>query len=130
MTARKANPQPGGRPSKYDPAYCQRVVDLGKEGYSQEQISAEIDIDRATMNRWAEAHPEFRTALTRAKELEHAWWERVGQTALFADKFQATVWAKSMQARFRDKYTEKQQIDVNGSLTVQTVRYADDPASK
>lgn len=106
---------PAGRPSKYDPALCERVIELGREGKSYEQISASIDVDRATMNRWAEAHPEFRTALTRAKELEHAWWEEVGQQALFADKFQNAVWSKSMSARFRDKYTEKQQLEHTGA---------------
>lgn len=96
-----------GRPSTYDPAYCDRVIALGAEGKSPEQISAAIDVPRTTMLRWADEYPEFRTALTRAKELEQDWWESVGQIALFADKFQAAVWSKSMQARFREKYTEK-----------------------
>lgn len=96
-----------GRPSTYDPSYCARVIALGAEGKSPEQISAAIDVPRTTMLSWAETYPEFSTALTRAKELEQDWWETIGQTALFADKFQASVWAKSMQARFREKYTEK-----------------------
>lgn len=102
-----AIPNPRGRPSTYDPAHCDRVIALGAEGKSPEQISAAIDVPRSTMHRWAEEFPEFRAALTRAKELEQDWWESVGQTALFADKFQAAVWSKSMQARFREKYTEK-----------------------
>jgi hypothetical protein len=100
-------PNPRGRPSTYDPAYCDRVIELGADGKSPEQISAAIDVPRTTMLRWADEHPEFRTALTRAKELEQDWWESIGQKALFADKFQASVWAKSMSARFREKYTEK-----------------------
>lgn len=96
-----------GRPSTYDPAYCDRVIALGAEGKSPEQISAAIGVPRSTMQSWAEVHPDFSAALTRAKELEQDWWETIGQTALFADKFQASVWAKSMQARFREKYTEK-----------------------
>lgn len=105
---------PAGRPSKYNPSFCERVIELGREGKSPEQISADIDVDRATMARWAEAHPEFRTAITRAKELEHSWWEDVGCRALFADKFQQQVWAKSMQARFREKYTEQQVTTLQG----------------
>jgi hypothetical protein len=112
VAAESSNPR--GRPSKYDPAYCDRVMELGSQGLSYEQISAQIGADRATMNRWADVHPEFRTALTRAKELEQAWWERVGQTALFADKFQAAVWSKSMSARFREKYTDKVSQEISG----------------
>lgn len=98
---------PGGRPSKYDPAFCEAVEELGKKGKSQEQIAASLDVDPATLRNWAKEYPEFFLALTRAKMFEQAWWEDVGQTALFADKFQGNVWAKSMQARFREKYTEK-----------------------
>ena len=99
---------PAGRPSTYDPKYCDEVVRWGRLGKSLEQISAEINIPRTTMLSWADVHPEFSTALARAKELEQAWWEDVGQNALFADKFQNAVWSKSVAARFRDKYTERQ----------------------
>lgn len=105
---------PAGRPSKYNPDLCERVIELGREGKSYEQISAAIDVPRSTMDSWARVHPEFSAALTRAKELEHNWWEEVGQSALFADKFQHSVWAKSMSARFREKYTEKQQLEHSG----------------
>lgn len=105
---------PAGRPSKYKPEYCDLVVEHGAEGCSPEEISAKIGVPRRTMQSWAEQHPEFSAALERAKELEHAWWEGVGKRALFADKFQQQVWAKSMQARFRDKYTEKQQVEHSG----------------
>ena len=63
---------------------------------------------------WGQEHPEFLTALTRAKELEMNWWESIGQSALFADKFQNAVWAKSMAARFRDKYTDTQKQEHAG----------------
>jgi DNA-binding XRE family transcriptional regulator len=83
------------------------VEALGKEGKSPEQIAGTLDVDRATLINWGESNPEFLTALTRAKAFEQQWWEDVGQKALFADKFQSPVWAKSMSARFRDKYTER-----------------------
>lgn len=109
---------PGGRPSKYDPAYCEQVVELGKQGKSPVQIACALDVSRVTMLGWAEKHPAFSTALTRAKELEQDWWENVAQTALFADKFQASVWAKSMSARFRNDYTEKVTQEHTGRLVV------------
>lgn len=106
--------RPVGRPSSYDPAYCEQVIELGAEGCSPEEISAEIGVSRNTMDSWAEKYPEFSEALMRAKELEHAWWERTGKKALFADKFQQQVWAKSMQARFRNKYTERVEQTLQG----------------
>lgn len=103
-----------GRPSKYKPEYCATVENLGRQGKSQEQIAAALDVDPATLRRWEDADPEFRLALTRAKAFEQAWWEDVGQTALFADKFQAAVWSKSMSSRFKDKYTDKVQQEQSG----------------
>ena len=106
---------PAGRPSKYDPSYCDRVIELGAEGHSPEAIAAQLGVLRQTMLAWADVHPEFFAALQRAKDLELLWWEEAGRKALYADKFQQAVWAKSMQARFRDKYTEKQQLEHTGA---------------
>ena len=106
---------PGGRPSTYDPKYCEEVIELGRLGKSPESIAATIGVPRLTMYSWCEAHPEFSAAIKRAKDLEQLWWEEAGQSALFADKFQQLVWSKSMAARFRDKYTEKQQIEHSGN---------------
>jgi transposase len=100
----------GGRPSKYDPAYCAKVVKLGKQGKSLTQIAVALDVDKATLNNWADKHIEFFTSLTRAKQCEQAWWEDMGQKGLTADKFNSAVWAKSMSARFRDDYTERREL--------------------
>lgn len=100
---------PAGRPSKYDPAYCEKVIELGREGKSQVQIAVALDIPRQTMQSWADQHLEFSAALTRAKECEQAWWEEQGMKGLTADKFNSAVWSKSMSARFRDEYTERRE---------------------
>lgn len=100
----------GGRPSKYDPAYCERVIELGKKGKSLTQIAVSLDVTKATVLGWADQHIEFSTALTRAKQCEQAWWEDIGQEGLRADKFNSAVWSKSMSARFRDDYTERREL--------------------
>lgn len=112
--AKDKTKRPVGRPSTYDPAYCERVIELGAEGKSPEAIAATLGVLRQTMLAWAEVHPEFFTALEQAKELELLWWEEAGQKALYADKFQNAVWSKSMQARFRHKYTEQQVTTLQG----------------
>ena len=107
--------RPIGRPSKYKPEYCERVVEMAREtGAGFAEYAAEFDVDRASMYRWAEEHEEFRTALTRAKIQEQAWWERMGKTGMLADKFNALVWKTSVQARFRDDYTERTQTEITG----------------
>lgn len=113
--------QPVGRPSTYDPAYCSQVEELGLQGKSPAQISAIIGVPRSTMQLWGEKHPEFLAALKRAKELEQAWWEEAGQRmALMGGQFSnAAVWKKSMEARFRDKYTERRELSGNDGKPIE-----------
>lgn len=113
-----------GRPSDYDPAYCVDVISLGKEGKSKAQMAAHFDVARSTIDTWAAAHPEFSEALTRAMAHCQAWWEDKGQKGMELPGFNAAVWKKSVEARFRDDYTEKREIDhksSDGSMTPQRV---------
>lgn len=100
----------GGRPSRYKPEYCEQVIELGKRGFSPAMIASELDVDRKSLYDWADKHHEFATALTRAKSEEQAHWERMGMDNIKERQFQSSVWAKSMQARFRDDYTERRDI--------------------
>ena len=103
--------RPMGRPSLYKPEYCETVIELGKQGYSPAMIASEIDVDRSTLIYWAEKHQEFSTALARAKSEEQAYWERMGMENINERCFQSSVWAKSMQARFRHDYTERREVE-------------------
>lgn len=101
---------PAGRPTLYRPEYCERVIELGREGKSPAQIASDLDVARPTLLAWSDQHPEFLTALTRAKVHEQAWWEDKGQAALTSDRFNSAVWSKSMSARFREDYTERKEL--------------------
>lgn len=99
---------PAGRPSAYDPAYCDKVLELGAEGYSVVEMAAEIGVARATLEtNWPAAHPEFLEAFTHARQLSQAWWEGQGRKNLTADKFQAQLYSRSMAARFPHDWREK-----------------------
>jgi hypothetical protein len=102
--------RPVGRPSLYKLEYCDKVIELGKEGCSPAEIASHFDVDRETLANWGEAHPEFLAALTRAKVHEQAWWEKAGKSGMIADKFNAQVWSKSVSARFRNDYTERKEV--------------------
>lgn len=120
MAEEVANSEPdkhaGGRPSDYRAEYCDDVIALGKEGKSRAQMASHFDVSRQTIDNWAEAHPEFLEALTRALTHCQAWWEDKGQSGLILPGFNAAVWKKSVEARFRDDYTERQEQTVKGEL--------------
>ena len=71
-----------GRPTKYDPAYCDQIVAFCADGATLTDFAAEIDVARSTINKWAEEHEEFSEALGRAKAKMASWWgKRARQVA-------------------------------------------------
>ena len=111
---------PMGRPTDYRSEYCDRVIELGREGCSKAQMAARLDVCCNTLDNWAADHPDFLRALTRARDLAKAWWEDKGQDNLTAQSFQTGLWSRSMAARFPDDYTERQKRDVTANVTVQS----------
>jgi len=107
-----------GRPSTYDPAFCERVIELGKLGKSIEQIACNLGFSTRVMYNWKEAHPDFMHALEQAKEYEQDWWETIAQTHMIEEKdcakLNASIWSRSMAARFPKKYRESVKQEITG----------------
>jgi hypothetical protein len=64
-----------GRPTKYDTAYCDAVIQHCRDGYSLTSFAGTIGVSRRTLSNWAEANPEFAGALDVAKAIASHWWE-------------------------------------------------------
>lgn len=111
--------RPVGRPSTYDPAYCEKVVELGKLGKSIEQICYDLDIAVRTLYLWRDTHPEFMQALEDAKAFEQAWWESQAHAYMVetkdGPKLNASLWSRSMAARFPKKYRESVKQEITGA---------------
>lgn len=111
------------RPSAYDPAYCEQVIELGKQGMSVVEMAAHIGVGRTTLERdWPSAHPEFSQALTHARECSQAWWESMGRVNLLmppqSGSFNASVWSRSMAARFPNDWREKTEQKIEGEVAI------------
>ena len=124
------------RPSEYDPAYCERIIELGKQGLSVVEMAAEIGVSRNTLEtNWPAAHPEFLEAFTQAKTICQAWWEKQGRINLATQGFQAALYSRSMAARFPADWREVRGTELTGKdgAPVQTVqrieRVVIDPAN-
>lgn len=108
-----------GRPSTYDPAYCEKVVELGKLGKSIEQICYDLNTPVRTLYEWRDRHPEFSQALDDAKAFEQAWWESQAHAYMVetkdGPKLNASLWSRSMAARFPKKYRESVKQEITGA---------------
>ena len=99
---------PAGRPSKYDPVFCDAVIEAGADGKTIAGMAEALDIDRETLNNWRDAHPEFSCAVKRGLQKAQAWWEEKGRVATFGgvDGFNATSYIFQMKNRFREDWSD------------------------
>ena len=111
--------RPVGRPSLYDPKYCEEVIAYGRIGKSVEQIAANLNLSLRVLYAWRDKHEEFMHAMEYAKELEQAWWEEQAQAYMIenkeSDRLNATLWSRSMAARFPKKYRESTKTEITGA---------------
>ena len=105
---------PAGRPTKYKPEFCDVVVNVGEEGETLVGMAEACDVSRETINEWIREHPEFSDAVKRGLQKSQAWWERQGRNGLLADKFQASLYSRSMAARFPADWRETSRVESTG----------------
>lgn len=105
---------PAGRPTKFKPEFCDLIIKVAEEGGWLAEMAEACDVHRNTMDVWAKEHPEFLEALMRAKQKAQAWFEKTGRVSMFADKFNAGLWAKQMAARHPEEYSEKVRNEHSG----------------
>ena len=98
---------PGGRPSKYEPVFCDRIIACGKVGDSRTQMAAKLGIARETLNNWGKAHPEFLAALKRADTLSQSWWEDRLREIAVTGKGNVTAVIFAMKNRFKADWQER-----------------------
>ena len=106
---------PAGRPTDYDVAFCEKVIEWGKQGKSITWMAAELDVVKQSVYTWMATYPEFLDAMTRARHYCQAFWEDQGQLGMWADKFNGSVWSRSMAARFPEDWREKSETALTGA---------------
>lgn len=113
---------PAGRPSKYDPAYCEVAYNKLAEGFSVLGVAAEIGVNKTTLYEWADKHPAFSNALKAGQQAAAAWWEdRLREIAMGKDG-NATAAIFGLKNRARDEWRDKTETEHSGSLTVEGVQ--------
>lgn len=119
------------RPTKYDPAYCDAVVEHCATGASLTSFAAEIDVARSTINEWMEANPEFSEAVKRAKAKCAAWWEKNARDgATGAKDVNPTLCIFGLKNMASEDWREKQEVQHSGGMKVERVeRVIVDPAN-
>lgn len=105
---------PAGRPTKYDPSMCEKLIECGKRGCSVTEMACAIGISKETLYVWAKDNKEFSDSLKIAVEHSQSWWEQKGREATFGgiEGFNPTAFIFQMKNRFREDYADVNKHEV------------------
>jgi hypothetical protein len=106
------------RPSEYKQEYCEQVIEYGKQGKSVAWMAAELGVHKDTLYEWEKVHPEFSDSFTRARLESQRWWEDAGQAGMLTPGFGASVWSRSMAARFPEDWREQKGVELSGAVQI------------
>jgi hypothetical protein len=104
----------------YDPAMCNAIIELGKEGASQKMMFAEIGINKGVADTWKKNHPDFADALETAKTHSQAFWEREILANLNNKGFNSRLAEIALRGQFQEDYRETRdtKIDLKAEIKV------------
>lgn len=103
-----------GRPTKYLAEYCDKVVELGKAGKSLIQICSALEVAKPTLADWCKVHPDFSAAMDLARSHAQAHWEGLGYDGMLNKSIDASIWSRSMAARFPSDWRETKSSEITG----------------
>lgn len=89
-----------GRPSKYQPDFCDRIIHMMRQGMSRHEVAYILNIHYVTLLDWEKKIPEFSYALKIGEDFSRGWWESQGRINLQNDRFNNTLYMMNMQNRF------------------------------
>jgi hypothetical protein len=103
-----------GRPTLYDPSFCQKAIDIMKNGGSRNSVAAELGVIRETLSEWEKKYLDFSDAMKIAQTLSEQWWEKHALENLHNRDFNTKLWDINMQNRF--KWSRREQTDATVTI--------------
>jgi hypothetical protein len=111
-----------GRPTKYEPRFCEEVESLMRLGYSKTAAAGAIGVSRDTLLEWAKEIPEFSGAVKRG---EAARTHKLETDLLLApDGPNVTSRIFALKNAAPEEWKDKREVDntsSDGSMTPQVV---------
>jgi transposase len=111
-----AKKSPPLQPTKYDPAMCQRMIDLGKEGASQKMMWADLGISKSTAEAYKKKYPEFAEALDLALVHSQAYWERLMLANAENKNFNTRMVEIAVRGQFQDTYKDSRDVKLDAKV--------------
>ncbi len=122
-------PKVMGRPTLYDPSYCDVARSFMGKGFSVSALAGELRVDRDTLYEWEKNHSEFRRALKESRVLR----VRALEAGLLNNSFagpQITARIFALKNAMPDEWRDRHEVTGadGGPIAVTVARFvADEP---
>jgi hypothetical protein len=104
--------------SKYDPAMCERMIELGKLGASQKMIWSDLGISKTSAETLKKNHPEFAEALDLALVHAQAFWERELLANIDNKNFISRLAEIALRGQFQQDYRETRDTKLDAKVEI------------
>lgn len=105
---------PDGRPSKFDTEREQAVIEAAQQGKSKAGCARAAGVGEATLQRWLDAHDEFRSAFARARAKGES---ELIDGGLYNPDVDSSFAKFMLASSFDYKKTERVEADVDQTTT-------------
>lgn len=126
-----------GRPTLYQPEFCQKAIEMMSQGKSKAQLCAEFSISYQTFLDWLNPsmqnhQPDFLEAIKMGETFSQAWWEELGRSGTSGENtdVNATMYQFNMKNRFKEDWRDKQEIQQTTTIVDMTDDDIDDELSR
>lgn len=114
---------PGGRPTKYEPRFCDEVVSIMKTGLSLTAFAGEIGVARSTINEWMGSFPEFSEACKKGQAARVRYLEQTLLDGNAGPYVTARIFA--LKNADPDEWRDKREVLHAGEVAITTKEQRD-----
>jgi hypothetical protein len=112
-----------GRPSKYDPTFCETAEQILSEGYSEAVLAGELGVCIDTVTEWKKVHPDFSASIKIGRAKGARVWEDRLKALAERNEGNATGIIFGLKNRQPDAWKDKTEVDANVKAQVDVVEW-------
>lgn len=108
----------------FEPAMCDQMISMGKEGASQKMMWSQLGISKNTAESWRKKYPDFAEALDIALVHAQSYWETQLLANVENKNFNSRLVEVALRGQFQSDYRETRdtKIDLKAEIKVDYVK--------